>query len=298
MATAAVVAESEGAPGPAVAEEQGSAALAEGSAAAESVAADDALLLVTGDGAVAVRAAEPAEMFGQQSRPGMPQAVAEVVAESPRPMEAERGVQFEALLLFALYTAMVLIYRREIGALFAGLFTSLHKQFAERTYIFDKFITLASWTGLAAAGCAAVRCAALLLPEGAGVPWGVVVAGAVAVMAVIAAVQCAIISFAGMAVLQRSWAGELIFIKKIYASVLAVTVAPVVFVWFPVAAEESGLFLYIVGIEVVVVLLLFLVQTFRLFVAQKISIFYWILYLCAVEILPFSIIAKLVAENS
>lgn len=235
----------------------------------------------------------PGEMFGRQSVPGTSAPAEPVPAPEYGSIETDRAAQLEILAVFAAYTVMLLLYRREIGSLFAGLFSSLHRQFVDRSYIFDIFINFATCLSFAAVGAGAVRIAAAALPDGAGMPWGMLVAAAVATVAAVTVLQFAVVYVSGLLVLQKDAARELLFIKKIYASIVAVAVTPAVFVFFPVAGGDVEVFLYIIGIEIVIISVMFLVRTFKFFVSQKISIFYWILYLCTVEALPFSIIAKI-----
>lgn len=53
---------------------------------------------------------------------------------------------------------------------------------------------------------------------------------------------------------------------------------------------EGTTWLYPIGLVCIILLLLYLKESFTLFLAKKVSILHWFLYLCAVELLPISFI--------
>lgn len=82
----------------------------------------------------------------------------------------------------------------------------------------------------------------------------------------------------------------LISSKLIYLAVGFVTIIPfgILFLLSPTIPATVGF--YGMGVCMLTALILFVKETFLFFVSQKISILHWILYLCALEIFPLSLL--------
>lgn len=91
---------------------------------------------------------------------------------------------------------------------------------------------------------------------------------------------------------QRETTGELVFNMMLYHNVLGLILLPVatIHAWIPVAAPFS---LFIVPGLIAVFYLLSLIRSIYFALREGISIFYLILYLCALEILPILLVVKL-----
>ncbi len=79
-------------------------------------------------------------------------------------------------------------------------------------------------------------------------------------------------------------------IKAIFFSILALIATPTVLCYALTRGEVQNIFAYIIAIQVVVLLGGFLYETFLLFLTKKVSVLHTILYLCAVEIFPVTLI--------
>ena len=114
----------------------------------------------------------------------------------------------------------------------------------------------------------------------------------VAVLIAVAAIvlyQRAFLHLAGSLTLNTQFAGSLLHLKKVYFALMGIVISPTLLLYSSMHRTADTVFLYISGIEFVSILCLFLYKSRKLFVGQKISILYWFLYLCIVELFPISL---------
>ena len=78
---------------------------------------------------------------------------------------------------------------------------------------------------------------------------------------------------------------------------LVVLLYPITAVWLLADGNDSAAYSITLIICSSVLLLLYLKDTFVFFLGKKISIFYWILYLCTAILLPWSLLIKLLASQ-
>lgn len=78
---------------------------------------------------------------------------------------------------------------------------------------------------------------------------------------------------------------------------MVVVLYPIAAIWLLTAVGTGMGWGITLSISVCVLLLLYIKDTFVFFIGKKISIFYWILYLCTAILLPTSFIIKLIAEQ-
>lgn len=92
---------------------------------------------------------------------------------------------------------------------------------------------------------------------------------------------------------------NLYYLKKLVCSFGTIILTPVLLLF---ALSSEGYGAETIGRAILTVagsvVLVFLWKSLRLFAQQKVSILYWFLYLCAVEILPVSFIVLLVVKNA
>lgn len=72
---------------------------------------------------------------------------------------------------------------------------------------------------------------------------------------------------------------------------------PITAVWLVADSNDSNASEIMLMISASVLLLLYLKDTFLFFIGKKISILYWILYLCTAILLPWSLLIKLLVSN-
>ena len=261
------------------------------------------------------RTAGAAEVFGPLSRavpPHMPE------VETQHPLTDNAGFQALVLLLAAAYVVLLSRRAQEVGVLPGPL--ARNRASAERLVDdspvnnIGRLRRFASLLGLLFVGMAAVRCVDLLLPETltasltdilpgplsgslAALPgvlaslaglalWG----GATLVMALVGSYQAAVLLLAGALTLTRPFVGQLQELRqRVFAAMLLVLAPPLLF--FAVAPPGTERFWgLVVAALSVITAAVYLMGSLRLFLAKKISILYWFLYLCAVEIFPLSLL--------
>ena len=79
-------------------------------------------------------------------------------------------------------------------------------------------------------------------------------------------------------------------LRKICFAIFTICSAPTILLYALSEIGRSKVFLYLIVAELVTIFLVFLYETFVLFVSKKISVLHWILYLCTVELFPVSLI--------
>lgn len=230
------------------------------------------------------------ELFGETSQP----VVQPPVPWSP-PVTAEPLFQ---TLVVVLAGAYMLFVSRHFSTLYL-LLTRIFSDKAEGNRLFDShggilyngMLNTALCYGLAAAGTLAVRFAAGWFPlDGA----------AAALSAVVSLLAAASLCFGfgmlkliGAVTLSRDFTNELIRLRQRCAAWSATLLTPALLLLALMPAGRGTWLLYVVAVEAVAGLWLFLQKSSRLFLSKKVSIFHWFLYLCSVEIFPVSLICLL-----
>ena len=265
------------------------------------------------------RTAGAAEVFGPLSR-AVPPHMPEVGTQHL--LTDNAGFQALVLLLAAAYVVLLSRRAQEVGVLPGPL--ARNRASAERLVDdspvnnIGRLRRFASLLGLLFVGMAAVRCVDLLLPETltaslsdiltdilpgplsgslpalpgvlaslAGLAlWG----GATLVMALVGSYQAAVLLLAGALTLTRPFVGQLQELRqRVFSAMLLVLAPPLLF--FAVAPPGTERFWgLVVAALSVITAAVYLMGSLRLFLAKKISILYWFLYLCAVEIFPLSLL--------
>mgnify|MGYP003623758188 CR=1 FL=1 len=109
--------------------------------------------------------------------------------------------------------------------------------------------------------------------------------------------QYAVLKTAGSLTRSQAFVARLINLRKLVFALATIILMPVLFVLATghETATQVATAIMIMGASVLVIFLLR--RTYMLFIEQKISILYWILYLCGVEIFPVSFLILLVVKN-
>lgn len=82
---------------------------------------------------------------------------------------------------------------------------------------------------------------------------------------------------------------ELLHLKLLHLAVTFATILPFGVLFLLGDERAANICFWVMAAECLISLIIFVKETFLFFVAQKISILHWILYLCALEILPVSL---------
>lgn len=120
-------------------------------------------------------------------------------------------------------------------------------------------------------------------------------ATALACMAV-AAIQRTILRIVGAITVARPFVDQLILLRQTYFALAVVIAAPAIILLALIPRGNGFVWLAVIATELAVTAILYLKKSANLFLAKKISILHWILYLCGVEIFPISLLWMLVAR--
>lgn len=114
--------------------------------------------------------------------------------------------------------------------------------------------------------------------------------------AAIALFQVGLLWIVGHITLSEQTTRQLAHLKFNYFGLGSIILCPIALLYTLTPSEAGQILLYVTICGTGIVLLLFLKDTLMLFLSKKISILHWILYLCAVEIFPFSLIGFWMAK--
>ena len=148
-----------------------------------------------------------------------------------------------------------------------------------------------SWRllGLASVGCTAI----ILLYTNVGtvpnLPSWVVITAVVAGITLVWGAQEFLLGFSGEAVFQQRFAKALTAVRCYSVEMAGVWLTPMVVGCALSSGAMSVILWWIVVVIGAILILIHLLKIFNLFIGAGFSFFYWILYLCAVEIFPTSL---------
>ena len=103
--------------------------------------------------------------------------------------------------------------------------------------------------------------------------------------------QRLLLKLSGLLTLGSEFVSSLLHRKSAHFTLASVIIAPVLLLYSGFRRGWDEVFLYVSVILAIIFLFNFLYRTCTLFVGQKISILYWFLYLCIVELFPISLVA-------
>lgn len=243
------------------------------------------------------------EFFGQQSLLAAPRPAAQ---QQPRLTDE---LPFQGLVLLLTLLFGLLLYRNpgDMRALVGRV--AFERRDSERTSDesgnagFTRFLNIALALGFLLAGVTAVRLcdrpdiAQELLSMGNGSTLSLLLALGVGLLFLLVYLYGILLLRAvGGVTLTSGFTTQLIRIKRGYAALGAIILAPVIllFALSPLGSDTIWAGLLTAGW--LITFLLYLRETFALFISKKVSILHWILYLCAVEIFPFTLLWLLVVR--
>ena len=91
--------------------------------------------------------------------------------------------------------------------------------------------------------------------------------------------------------------GALLYMKRAGFSLAAIAMSPILLLGILSSSRVTDMWNIILILECAVLVLLFIKETLAFFIDKKIPIFHWILYLCAVEAFPLSLIWALTVRS-
>ena len=102
--------------------------------------------------------------------------------------------------------------------------------------------------------------------------------------------QSIVLSVVGVVTQSLSMVSALIRVRLIYFVLCVVIVAPILLIALLGQGASYQVWMNMGLVAVAATLLLYAKESVELFISKKVSILHWILYLCAVEILPFTLV--------
>lgn len=242
------------------------------------------------------------ELFGTQATLALPDRIP--APALPR-LTDEVSFQGLVLLLSVIFGLLLYQYPNDIRALIARV--AFERRQSERSSEetgnagFTRFLNIALVLGILFAGVSAVRLCdrpeigPALLREAGGVSLLLTLGVALASL-LFYLYGILLLRIVGGVTLTGPFVTQLIRIKRGYAALGAVSLAPVVLLFALSPQGSDAVWISLLSAGLFITFLLYLRETFALFISKKVSILHWILYLCAVEIFPVSLLWQLVVR--
>lgn len=135
---------------------------------------------------------------------------------------------------------------------------------------------------------------ASVLGDGIWCPFGIIVA----VLALFALAEYALLRLIGFISNRRDICESVVRMKLLHFSTAVLVILPVATLYIFSPERLSFVWLGVLALQSAVSVILFLKWSLSLFISQRVSILYWILYLCGVELLPASLLLAPVLRGS
>ena len=248
----------------------------------------------------AFRNVAPQEVFGAASfrAAGIP--VPSPATAPARPLPGTPAFEILVLLLTAAYAIFLYRHLNDIVLLFRRIFhtRASHERLTESSGSGNnmlRFLNIAAVFGLLFLGAATIKCVDTLLPAEIPEAWprellAVASLLATALWALIAVYQSLLLKTVGTVTLAMLLTDQIWMLKRTYFALAAIFALPLFLLLALVPSDLGTSWLYITAIGLAITAILCLRETSQLFLVKKIPILYWFLYLCIVEIFPFSLL--------
>ncbi len=223
-------------------------------------------------------------IFGPDAVLHLPQQIASVT-DAPIEQPVYRIITVAVLLL---YLYLIYVFSDEIGRLFSSVFRmqeaeERHGSSVGTVSVFVTVMCLTGWVSAALLVVEYTQYAAVTLPVTSE---GWLVTATVALLLLWRTLQWCLVKVSGMLAQSEGFCRELLNVRSRLFSLFSVVAVPVCLL---AAFGKTGGY----GAEYVAFAALFALYwatcfftTFYLFVKEKVSILFWFLYLCAVDIMP------------
>ena len=165
---------------------------------------------------------------------------------------------------------------------------------------FSRFLNIATTIGMLFMGVMAVKYGDSLMPS----QLETLSHGAVLALSLLATAACygvvlyqmTVVRLTGAVTLSQPFISQLVLLKRTYFSLGVIVTSPALLLFALCPRGTGNVWFCIIIIELAVTAGLYLRETLNLFIAKKISILHWFLYLCMVQILPISLLWLLTAR--
>lgn len=160
---------------------------------------------------------------------------------------------------------------------------------------YSHFLTLSTTLGLLLLGVVAMRLSAPLLhltPLAAWPQTGAFMGALLVVLGLVGVslYQWLVCLLVGRITYTQHLFEQLFLIKRTFFALLTLLSTPFTALWLLTPNQEGSIWFWVIIIELILSLILYLQETLSLFISKKISILHWFLYLCGVEIFPISLL--------
>lgn len=232
-----------------------------------------------------------ADVFGAASELALRSGTAHVVATGA----GDAVLQFAALAVTLLYIYTVVRYSDVVRAtLFSAVGGTPSKRSRQRHFNFAvqrNVEIMIAVSGIVAAAVVAVRLFGERMAEADLNANVLIVAGsAVAGLAALAAFEYSAVRAVGFVSERNDVCMQILQLKLRHFSAVVAVVLPVGMLFLFATPGVARACFYVMAIQCSVSAILFAKETFSLFISQRVSILYWILYLCTLEIFPVSLL--------
>lgn len=234
------------------------------------------------------------ELFGVASE----QAMLPSLDSTPFDPIATAGFGILALVLFFLYLSLLYRHSDNLIRLFGRL--TIDRATDERlqegtSSNYTRFLTYGSLVAYGLIGLGVVRVASHALPASmlgsvgsmSALWWSLALSGT---LLVVTLVRLALLSLIGELTYTQELVGGLWLAKRSALTLAMIIATPPVALWLLMPKGEGDFWLWVIIIELVISLFLYLREILMLFLSKKVSILHCFLYLCAVEIFPISLL--------
>lgn len=233
--------------------------------------------------------------FGESSRPATGEALLYGFDPATTGAAGTVGFGIAVLAIIFFYYTILYRFRAQLSWVVAGGLnrSDMEKALGGRNRLFDLLIRLVLLLGAGALAVSVIRAAetgaadavSRLAPRETAA-W---CAGVFAVIIAVWEIQSGLLYAVGKTTLSPRLTSDINNIRRLGASMASIVIVPLAVM----SAMADGIPAMVLGgmiaITLATVCVVLLTRTYRLFVERNVSIFYWFLYLCAVELFPASL---------
>lgn len=212
--------------------------------------------------------------------------------------------QLAVLALLVVYSYIIFRYLSEAGQLLRIMVARKKEGRSSDDFqgVLSPFMNAMTFVGIFSAGLAAVRM--IGLASGAdgyaaeGIPPLLAAVLAALFFGTTGIIQYVLLKGVGALTFSDDTVARLLWQKRIFVVALTVVATPLVLVMGLAPVRWAAIFCIMLLGVAAVMLIWFALKTMRLFIGQKISILFWILYLCGVELMPYGIVVLVLLRGA
>lgn len=241
-------------------------------------------------------------LFGSESCTVQPLRI-----ERPASASLTDNAVFQGFVLLLAATYATLLYRNlgDVRTLLDRISrdTSLSKRITEEPggSGFARFLNVTTAIGMLFMGVIVVKYGDTLISPGLDrtLSHGAVLALSLLASLAWAAVilfQASFFRVTGAITLSRTFIDQLALLRKTYFALAVIITSPPLLLFALCPRGTAGAWFIIGALELIITAVLYLRESLNLFISKKISILFWFLYLCTVEVFPISLLWLLAAR--